>query len=436
MNNRLPIIISLLVIVFMGSQVLAEEMPLTGEETPPSEGGAVEDDAQTPKITPEVSPEVSVKACRDQVDNDNDGAVDCDDEGCQIFAICVTARLPGYVATPEAAWIPERGRRCSDGVDNNDDGYIDCHEVSCQKYRYCRQKMYETPESPNKAPGFFMNFGFGLALPNYRTPTAHTEAMGYWTDQYDEIPFDPDMGVIGDIKAGYLFLKWLGVGVKFLGALTGANNYAEFIETYDSPDLYRYYGSKTYAYFGGFVRFQYPFKRFVPYLDVALGGFSAARYRWKIYSPDNDWDEIREEDHVGPEETYEYESRHYTFALEPGFDFFVARRVFAVGMKAWLPVFAYPYGQSSNDNLGIMISLTYAPMWREHPRLKKEYDHVIPKPVPVPVELGMNAEEETVESVVSVESDQGETVHVMDLNPEGSAPGTADSESSTGGSEK
>ncbi len=322
-------------------------------------------------------PENTVDACRDNVDNDGNGLTDCADPECQIFAICV-GKIPETTPPPEPKAEPETGRLCTDGLDNNEDGLIDCHEASCQRYRYCRNLMYETPEPKDKAPGFFMNFGLGAALPNFRTPTAETSGGGYWTNQYD-VPFDPDVGGMIDIKVGYLPLKWLGAGVKFMGAASGAGNRSEHTHSYDSQDDYKYQGFKLSAYVGGFVRFQYPFGRFVPFLDVAFAGYSFTGYRWEIYDPDNEWEDIYDERATGVQESYDLDSRHYTFALEPGFDIFVAKRKLGIGVKAWLPVAAYPNGQSSRDNTGVQISFTYTPMWRERPQLKPEYDVTIPE---------------------------------------------------------
>jgi hypothetical protein len=321
-------------------------------------------------------PENTVDACRDGVDNNGDGLIDCADSGCQIYAICV-GKIPETIPPP--APVPETGRLCTDGIDNNGDGLIDCHEVSCQRYRYCRKLMYEIPAPTDKRPGFFLNFGIGAALPNFRTPTAVTDGGGYWTNQ-DDIPFDPDIGGMLDIKIGYLPLKWLGFGVKFMGAATAAGNRYENTHSYDSQDDYKYQGYKLTAYVGGFARFQYPFGRFVPFLDVAFAGYSLTRYRWNIYDPANEWEDINRNDNiVGIQEAYDLDSRHYTFALEPGFDVFVVKRKFGIGVKAWLPVVASPNSQSSRDNTGVQISFTYTPMWPERPQLKPEYDIAIPK---------------------------------------------------------
>jgi hypothetical protein len=382
MNYKLVLWIVLLSLVFSVGVVFAADKDAkastVGKGEDAAKDAAVETNPKAPTSTAVApGPENTVDACRDGIDNDGNGLIDCADPECQIFAICV-GYVPGTTPPPEPGWKPETDRQCSDGLDNNEDGLIDCHEVSCQRYRYCRNLMYETPEPKNKAPGLFFNFGLGAALPNFRTPTAETDGGGYWTDQYD-IPFDPDIGGMLDIKVGYLPLKWLGFGIKLMGAVSAAGNRYEHMFSYDSPDLYKYQGFKLSAYVGGFVRFQWPFDRVVPFLDVAFAGYSFTGYVWKIYDPDNSWEDIHDDNAVGVQETYETDARHYTFALEPGIDFFVVKRKFGIGVKAWLPVVASPTSQSSKDNTGVQISFTITPMWAERPQLKPEYDVTIPK---------------------------------------------------------
>jgi len=351
--------------------------------------------ATSPPTESATAKEDTLDACRDSIDNDADQKVDCDDEDCAIYAICVKPpeqQAPQPVKEVVPIWNPEYGLMCRDGKDNNNDGLIDCHETSCQRYRYCKRLMYEVPEPKNKAPALLVNFGFGVALPNFRTPTATTEQAKFTTaPSYPDgssslkVPFDPDVGGMGSFKIGYLPLKWLGVGLNLMGALTSATNHREHLETDDDPSKYKYQGYKRSVHIGGFVRFQWPFGRFVPYLDVAPG-YSYAKYKWQIYDPVYSWDEIDfwdgDEDYYDepslPHVTETQEYRHFTLALEPGFDVFVSKRRFAIGFKAWLPIIAADgkssTEQSSTDNIGLMVSLTFTPLWRERPQLKPEYD--------------------------------------------------------------
>ena len=69
--------------------------------------------------------------------------------------------------------------------------------------------------------------------------------------------------------------------------------------------------------------------------------------------------------------------RHFTFALEPGFDVFIAKRRFGIGLKAWLPVVASE--DSETDNVGILMSFIFTPQWRGERTLKDKYKNP-PKP--------------------------------------------------------
>jgi len=340
-------------------------------------------------------PEDTLAACGDEKDNDGDGHVDCYDQDCEIYAVCVSPpekdkKMTGPVTAVPAAETaqtapvtrvenaphittvfikPERGRYCRDGIDNNHNGEIDCHEESCQGYHYCRRQMYYVPEPEDKAPGFLVSTGIGLALPNFRMPTAEVRSSRYGED----IPFDPDMGGFFQLKLGYLPLKWLGFGTNLALAATGASNRSDFF--LDDDDVnYKYDGAKVWLHGGAFVRFQYPFGIFVPYLDLS-GGYSYARYGWEVFPDYVDWDDIDDfdrDDRRAYRDTYHSGFGHFTFALEPGFDVFVRKRSIAVGARAWLPVIAA--ADSSTDNIGILFTLTFTPMWRESARLKPEYE--------------------------------------------------------------
>ncbi|MBW2278748.1 MAG: hypothetical protein JRF63_14750, partial [Deltaproteobacteria bacterium] len=123
--------------------------------------------------------ENTLALCRDGLDNDLDGHLDCQDQDCEIFAICLEpAEPPPPPPPPPVAYPhvgagqtilvgPERGRFCRDGVDNNNDGLIDCFEKSCQKSRRCRKEVYFVPEPEDKPPGLLLSIGLGLAMPNF-----------------------------------------------------------------------------------------------------------------------------------------------------------------------------------------------------------------------------------------------------------------------------
>ncbi len=324
-------------------------------------------------------PENTLERCRDQQDNDRDGHVDCRDQDCQIYAICVQGEAPVVMAVPVPPPPPpgpmqERSWQCKDGIDNDENGLTDCHDPECQPLRHCKRIMYERPETPNRAPGLYVNIGMGLALPNYNLPTVETGS------DYGVVPFDPDMGVMMGVQVGYLFLKFLGVGLNMQRAFTFASNRSEYFIDWDYEEDYKYQGDKYYGTFGGLLRIQWPFRWGVPYLN-AHAGYSASRYEWYVYDGRNSWETIYDWENYGdvrligqrderrePNDGY---ARHFLFALEPGIEFSVIRRFFSIGIRGWLPVVATK--NFSYDNVGIMTSFTFTPMWREKPVLKPEY---------------------------------------------------------------
>lgn len=364
----------------LGAPALAQEVGARGADDPSkadSQGAAA--------TTPDDS-ERSLEACRDEADNDGDGHIDCRDQDCEIFAICADPQNTPAKQVPkdkqnthEPVAGVERGLACRDGVDNDHDGKVDCQQASCQDYFYCETRIYERPEPPDKPQGFLVSLGFGAALPNFRWPTAKTDSV-----YGDNIPFDPDMGGMAQLKLGYSPLKWLALGVDLHAGATGATNYTDFISLKDDPSKYKYNGVKGLAHVGAFARLQWIQDRFVPYVDVSAG-YSFARYRWYVYDPANDWDEIEgwdsdcEDEHGYPNPTPRVGIRdertqtfhHLTLAVSPGFDVYVAKRLIAIGARAWLPVYAGAAPET--DNIGIMLSVTWTPTWREPKRIKPEY---------------------------------------------------------------
>jgi len=75
------------------------------------------------------------KDCDDQVDNDNDGKVDCADEDC--------TNAPGCSGTKYG--IPYE-TACDDQVDNDNDGKTDCEDADCLNAPNCSNgAMYAAP---------------------------------------------------------------------------------------------------------------------------------------------------------------------------------------------------------------------------------------------------------------------------------------------------
>ncbi len=335
----------------------------------------------------DVITENTLEMCQDAEDNDADSHVDCDDQDCEIFAICiaeeappeeeVTASLPQTVRVPVQFPLTEQGLQCRDGVDNNENGLIDCHDPTCQPSYYCRRVMYERPAPPNKIPGLFINTGVGIALPNYRLPTGETKWPDPNTEDVYKVPFDPDMGTMIDLQVGYLFMKYIGVGLSLKSAFTFATNRILFFLSKDDPDFYKYNGSKYYGNVSGFFRVQWPAGIVVPHLSFHVG-YSVSQFTWRIYDRLNPWSDIDDyevddsEYIIGDQtEIRSGRKRHFTFALEPGVDFFVVKRLFGIGIKAWLPVIASANPEA--DNVGVLLNLTFTPTWREPLQLKPEY---------------------------------------------------------------
>lgn len=237
--------------------------------------------------------------------------------------------------------------------------------------------MYERPEPPDKPPGLIVTAGLGSALPNYRLPSAEAKWQDPNTGEAFEIPFDPDMGAMLDLQVGYLFMNWIGAGIGFKSAFTFASNRSLYFLTKDDEQDYKYVGSKFYGNLSAFLRLQYPFSRVVPNLGIYMG-YSVTQHTWHIFEKDNDWSDIDDyesedsEDIVGKRtEIRSDRKRHFTFALEPGIDFYLVKRLFALGMKAWLPVVASK--DSESDNVGILLNFVFTPLWREPLQLKPEY---------------------------------------------------------------
>ena len=327
--------------------------------------------------------ENTLEMCQDGEDNDADSHVDCDDQDCEIFAICVQQPesepppAPLTIRVPVHFPVTEIGYQCRDGVDNNENGKIDCHDPSCHSTHHCRRMMYERPEPPDKAPGLLISAAIGSALPNYRLPSAEARWQDPETGKIYEIPFDPDIGVMLDLQVGYLFMKWLGAGVGFKSAFTFASNRNLYFLSKDDENDYKYVGSKYYGNLSAYLRVQYPIARVVPHLGIHVG-YSVTQHTWHVYEEDNYWSDIDDyesedsNDIVGERtEIRSNRERHFTLAFEPGIDVFLVKRLFAIGMKAWLPVVASKHPEG--DNVGILLNFIFTPLWREPLQLKPTY---------------------------------------------------------------
>ena len=101
----------------------------TSDVTPGSlDGGTPPDGFSLPT-------EESVAECSDSADNDGDGATDCDDLACSVYAFCTS--------TPETG-----DALCANGADDDDDGATDCADTGCASAAACTPPPPETGNGP------------------------------------------------------------------------------------------------------------------------------------------------------------------------------------------------------------------------------------------------------------------------------------------------
>ncbi|MCP4605921.1 MAG: hypothetical protein GY847_36315 [Proteobacteria bacterium] len=282
--------------------------------------------------------------CRDGKDNDNDGLRDCEEPACKISRHCQAGR--------------EMGLQCQDGKDNNSNGLVDCHEPSCQDSKFCAEEIVYIPEPSDKPIGLLMSLGIGFAFPNWAPPEGNTEITQ--GNRY-VIPYKPDVGPLADLSLEYMFTTWVGFGVKSMIAGTGVQSRNAW-----SEEDYKFDGVKVYFNASGFVRFQYPFDRIVPFMNFAMG-YSYVQYRWVTFSRFEESDETRRTMDL----IMEPPSHHMTIAGEVGVDVYVIKRYLAFGIKTWLPIAAT--SDSGMDNTAAMLTATYTPFWPEKPAIRPKY---------------------------------------------------------------
>ncbi len=254
----------------------------------------------------------------------------------------------------------ELGLQCIDVIDNNNNGVTDCDEPSCQGVEFCLEKIYYIPEPKKKPMKILMTIGLGVAFPNWSPPVS--EGQEDSAGNRYVVPYLPDVGPMADVSLAYLFFHWFGAGLKGLVAGTNVQSRDRWYE----EDYYKFDGVKVLINVSAFARFQYPFKRFVPYVNL-VAGYSYVQYRWVTFTRFNEeTDSIMTLDRI-----IEPPSRHLTFAFELGTDYFIIKRTLAVGVKAWLP-FAATNG-SGMDNTGFLFTATYTPMWAEKKTIRPQY---------------------------------------------------------------
>jgi len=94
--------------------------------------------------TAECTGDTCMQLCRDELDNDADGAVDCDDSDCADDAACSGGGGAGGAAGTGSGGITGTGgigvgpvysaplvENCDNGADEDGDGLIDCDDPDC-----------------------------------------------------------------------------------------------------------------------------------------------------------------------------------------------------------------------------------------------------------------------------------------------------------------
>ncbi len=76
-------------------------------------------------------------SCADGIDNDNDGLIDCDDADCLLDPAC----------------LPPSSEVCDDGLDNDADGFVDCDDSDCILDAACDAGDGECCAPGNGSPG-------------------------------------------------------------------------------------------------------------------------------------------------------------------------------------------------------------------------------------------------------------------------------------------
>ena len=91
------------------------------------------------------APETPIETCDNQLDDDADGAIDCDDPDCSSDPLCEGLDTTYPVDTGYGAPFEDD---CVDGVDNDSDGAIDCDDDDCFDDEACANVgLYAAPEA-------------------------------------------------------------------------------------------------------------------------------------------------------------------------------------------------------------------------------------------------------------------------------------------------
>ena len=84
------------------------------------------------------SPELGNEACSDGVDNDLDGAMDCDDPSCnpdrnEAIVVCSAAGMAVTPRPTDEEITAMADALCGDGMDNDGNDFMDCGDNSCRR---------------------------------------------------------------------------------------------------------------------------------------------------------------------------------------------------------------------------------------------------------------------------------------------------------------
>lgn len=318
-------------------------------------------------ISKKEATETTANSCTDGMDNDNDGRIDCADDGCQIFAVCVAGHIPSHAGTSET------GLLCRDNIDNNQDGKTDCEEMSCQGTHYCQVRMYDRPLAPkSKAPGFFVSLGGGATTPNYISGAKEFSVGGR------DVGFEPGIGGIGYLTLGIMPTKWLGLGMTWSKGKTNVSNRYDILGA-ASDDDYRYKGHKRYSSSAAFLRLQAPLGRVVPYLEGSAA-YTKSRTRLEVYDANNRWADIEDwyndpdEDRsnlIGTASIKRDAVRQFAAHASLGLDVYVVEQMFAIGAKFSVPIWASD--DVKQEPMMGLLTMTLTPKWREKKQLKQKY---------------------------------------------------------------
>jgi hypothetical protein len=133
--------------------------------------------------------------CRDGVDNDQNGKVDCADPGCGELVFCQASSSLGGENTAAA---------CRDHIDNDRDGHTDCDDQDCEAFVFCAEGHSGMSAPPRSEPirrGRGMRWGLGahpgtVVLTGSVLGVSSTTALG-------------GAGFSG--RLGYQFNNWAGL---------------------------------------------------------------------------------------------------------------------------------------------------------------------------------------------------------------------------------